>query len=133
MYYKNLIKTLGLVIIYLLFELRWHPVSHVLPLSSAPTGLSQPQFYPVNETAIQLDWDPPAQLNGPHPLYQVCKSIDFHTVYASMALFILFKFIWRSFDFAWICQNSKTVPILYFVYEWIHSHQPQVCFVFIAS
>ncbi|TMS13118.1 Usherin [Larimichthys crocea] len=40
-------------------------------LPAAPTGLSQPQFYPVNETAIQLDWDPPAQLNGPHPLYQV--------------------------------------------------------------
>ncbi|TDH17235.1 hypothetical protein EPR50_G00006290 [Perca flavescens] len=40
-------------------------------LPAAPTGLSPPQLHPVNETTIQIDWDPPAQLNGPHPLYQV--------------------------------------------------------------
>ncbi|XP_074481361.1 usherin [Sebastes fasciatus] len=40
-------------------------------LPAAPTGLSLLQLYPVNETTIQIDWDPPAQLNGPHPLYQV--------------------------------------------------------------
>ncbi|KAM3624776.1 uncharacterized protein V6R79_001428 [Siganus canaliculatus] len=40
-------------------------------LPAAPKGLSTPRLYPVNETAIQIDWDPPAQLNGPHPLYQV--------------------------------------------------------------
>ncbi|XP_051795531.1 usherin [Acanthochromis polyacanthus] len=40
-------------------------------LAAAPTGLSSPRLHPVNETAIQIDWDPPAQLNGPHPLYQV--------------------------------------------------------------
>uniref|UniRef100_UPI0037E7E888 usherin n=1 Tax=Semicossyphus pulcher TaxID=241346 RepID=UPI0037E7E888 len=38
---------------------------------AAPTGLSPPRLHPVNETTIQMDWDPPAQLNGPHPLYQV--------------------------------------------------------------
>ncbi|XP_047436500.1 usherin [Mugil cephalus] len=40
-------------------------------LPIAPTGLSSPRLYPVNETTIQIDWDPPTQLNGPHPLYQV--------------------------------------------------------------
>ncbi|XP_044201958.1 usherin [Thunnus albacares] len=40
-------------------------------LPAAPTGLSSPRLHPVNETTIQIDWDPPAQLNGPHPLYQV--------------------------------------------------------------
>ncbi|XP_059204973.1 usherin [Centropristis striata] len=40
-------------------------------LPAAPTGLSPPQLHPVNETTIQIDWDPPAQLNGPHPLYQL--------------------------------------------------------------
>ncbi|KAM9366692.1 usherin [Symphorus nematophorus] len=40
-------------------------------LPAAPTGLSPPQLHPVNETTIQIDWDPPAQLNGPKPLYQV--------------------------------------------------------------
>uniref|UniRef100_A0A3P8RYW1 Usherin n=1 Tax=Amphiprion percula TaxID=161767 RepID=A0A3P8RYW1_AMPPE len=40
-------------------------------LAAAPTGLSSPRLHPVNETTIQIDWDPPAQLNGPHPLYQV--------------------------------------------------------------
>ncbi|KAK2854220.1 hypothetical protein Q5P01_006881 [Channa striata] len=40
-------------------------------LPAAPTGLSPPHLQPVNETTIQIDWDPPAQLNGPHPLYQV--------------------------------------------------------------
>nr|XP_057944950.1 usherin isoform X3 [Doryrhamphus excisus] len=40
-------------------------------LSAAPTGLSLPRLHPVNDTTIQIDWDVPAQLNGPHPLYQV--------------------------------------------------------------
>nr|XP_040024120.1 usherin isoform X2 [Gasterosteus aculeatus aculeatus] len=40
-------------------------------LPAAPTGLSPPQLHPVNETTIQVGWDPPAQLNGPNPLYQV--------------------------------------------------------------
>ncbi|KAK2920361.1 hypothetical protein Q8A73_002565 [Channa argus] len=40
-------------------------------LPAAPTGLSPPFLQSVNETTIQIDWDPPAQLNGPHPLYQV--------------------------------------------------------------
>lgn len=47
-------------------------------LSPAPTGLSPPHLHPVNKTTIQINWDPPAQLNGPHPLYQV--SIDRHSV-----------------------------------------------------
>nr|XP_046239587.1 usherin [Scatophagus argus] len=40
-------------------------------LPAAPTGLSPPELHTVNETTILIDWDPPAQLNGPHPLYQV--------------------------------------------------------------
>ncbi|XP_041646715.1 usherin [Cheilinus undulatus] len=40
-------------------------------LPAAPRGLSPPQLWPENETTIQIDWDPPAQLNGPQPLYQV--------------------------------------------------------------
>ncbi|XP_069030560.1 usherin [Embiotoca jacksoni] len=40
-------------------------------LPAVPTGLYSPQLRPVNETTIQINWDPPAQLNGPHPLYQV--------------------------------------------------------------
>ncbi|XP_055085949.1 usherin [Periophthalmus magnuspinnatus] len=40
-------------------------------LSAAPAGLSPPQLYPVNEHTIQILWDPPAQLNGPPPLYQL--------------------------------------------------------------
>ncbi|KAM9860567.1 LOW QUALITY PROTEIN: usherin [Aulostomus maculatus] len=40
-------------------------------LPAAPAGLSPPRLHPVNESSIQIDWDPPAQLNGPHPLYQV--------------------------------------------------------------
>ncbi|XP_070762485.1 usherin [Enoplosus armatus] len=40
-------------------------------LPAAPTGLSSPRLHPVNETTIQIDWDPPAHLNGPHPVYQV--------------------------------------------------------------
>ncbi|XP_053172998.1 usherin [Scomber japonicus] len=40
-------------------------------LPAAPTGLSPPRLHQVNETTIHIDWDPPAQLNGPHPLYQV--------------------------------------------------------------
>ncbi|XP_070688414.1 usherin [Pempheris klunzingeri] len=40
-------------------------------LPAAPTGLSPPRLHPVNETTVEIDWDPPAQLNGPHPLYQV--------------------------------------------------------------
>ncbi|XP_061735051.1 usherin isoform X2 [Nerophis ophidion] len=40
-------------------------------LPAAPTGLSLPRLYPVNDTTIQIDWDVPAQLNGPHPLYQL--------------------------------------------------------------
>ncbi|XP_029354432.1 usherin [Echeneis naucrates] len=40
-------------------------------LPAAPRGLSPPRLHPVNETTIQIDWDPPLQLNGPHPLYQV--------------------------------------------------------------
>ncbi|TNN67180.1 Usherin [Liparis tanakae] len=39
-------------------------------LPAAPTGLSPPRFHPVNETSIQIHWDPPARLNGPEPLYQ---------------------------------------------------------------
>ncbi|XP_051920397.1 usherin isoform X1 [Hippocampus zosterae] len=38
---------------------------------AAPTGLSSPRLLPVNESTIQIDWDVPAQLNGPHPMYQV--------------------------------------------------------------
>lgn len=48
-----------------------HWVCHFLPLFSAPTGLSPPRLHSVNETTIQIDWDPPVHLNGPHPLYQV--------------------------------------------------------------
>lgn len=71
-YYENLIEISG----KFLFALSWHSVSHFFTfLSSAPTGLSPPRLHPVNETTVQIDWDPPAQLNGPHPLYQVCKSI----------------------------------------------------------
>ncbi|XP_068172657.1 usherin isoform X1 [Antennarius striatus] len=40
-------------------------------LPAAPTGLCPPRLHPVNETTIKVDWDPPSQLNGPHPLYQV--------------------------------------------------------------
>ncbi|KAM3876945.1 usherin [Diretmus argenteus] len=40
-------------------------------LPAAPSGLSPPRLHPLNETTIDIDWDPPAQLNGPHPLYQV--------------------------------------------------------------
>uniref|UniRef100_A0A3Q3B8L8 Usher syndrome 2A (autosomal recessive, mild) n=1 Tax=Kryptolebias marmoratus TaxID=37003 RepID=A0A3Q3B8L8_KRYMA len=40
-------------------------------LPAAPTGLSSPRLDPINESTIQIDWDPPAQLNGPNPLYQV--------------------------------------------------------------
>uniref|UniRef100_A0A667ZN39 Usherin n=1 Tax=Myripristis murdjan TaxID=586833 RepID=A0A667ZN39_9TELE len=40
-------------------------------LPAAPSGLSQPRLHQVNESTIQINWDPPAQLNGPHPLYQV--------------------------------------------------------------
>ncbi|XP_014832285.1 PREDICTED: usherin-like isoform X1 [Poecilia mexicana] len=40
-------------------------------LPAVPTGLSSPRLHPVNETTIQIDWDPPGQLNGPSPLYQV--------------------------------------------------------------
>ncbi|CAJ1048931.1 LOW QUALITY PROTEIN: usherin [Xyrichtys novacula] len=40
-------------------------------LPAAPKGLSPPRLHSVNETTIQIDWEPPAQLNGPHPLYQV--------------------------------------------------------------
>ncbi|XP_072320975.1 usherin [Eucyclogobius newberryi] len=40
-------------------------------LSAAPLGLSPPQLHPVNESTIEIHWDPPAQLNGPPPLYQV--------------------------------------------------------------
>ncbi|XP_078016774.1 usherin [Epinephelus lanceolatus] len=43
-------------------------------LPAAPTGLSPPQLYPVNETTMEITWEPPAQLNGPHPLYQVEKT-----------------------------------------------------------
>lgn len=50
-------------------------------LSSAPTGLSPPKLHPVNETAIQIDWDPPAQLNGPPPLYQVCGGVSYFTLH----------------------------------------------------
>lgn len=37
----------------------------------APTGLSTPRLYPFNQTSLDIEWDPPAKLNGPHPLYQV--------------------------------------------------------------
>ncbi|XP_060897032.1 usherin [Labrus mixtus] len=40
-------------------------------LPAAPKGLSPPRLQPVNETTIQINWEPPTQLNGPHPLYQV--------------------------------------------------------------
>ncbi|KAM4744036.1 usherin isoform 3-T3 [Anableps anableps] len=40
-------------------------------LPAVPTGLSSPRLHPVNETTIQIDWDPPNQLNGPSPVYQV--------------------------------------------------------------
>uniref|UniRef100_A0A3B3X6F7 Usher syndrome 2A (autosomal recessive, mild) n=1 Tax=Poecilia mexicana TaxID=48701 RepID=A0A3B3X6F7_9TELE len=40
-------------------------------LPAVPTGLSSPRLHPVNETTIQIDWDPPGQLNGPSPLYQL--------------------------------------------------------------
>ncbi|CAB1442996.1 unnamed protein product [Pleuronectes platessa] len=40
-------------------------------LPAAPSGLSPPRLHPVNETTIKIDWDPPVQLNGPYPLYQV--------------------------------------------------------------
>ncbi|KAM4602923.1 usherin [Polymixia lowei] len=40
-------------------------------LPAAPSGLTAPKLHTVNETTIQLDWDPPAHLNGPPPLYQV--------------------------------------------------------------
>uniref|UniRef100_A0A3B5LYR8 Usher syndrome 2A (autosomal recessive, mild) n=1 Tax=Xiphophorus couchianus TaxID=32473 RepID=A0A3B5LYR8_9TELE len=40
-------------------------------LPAVPTGLSSPRLHPVNETTIQIDWDPPVQLNGPSPLYQM--------------------------------------------------------------
>nr|XP_014268858.2 usherin [Maylandia zebra] len=43
-------------------------------LPAAPSGLSSPRLYPENETTIQIEWDPPAQLNGPYPLYQVERS-----------------------------------------------------------
>ncbi|XP_061670381.1 usherin isoform X4 [Syngnathoides biaculeatus] len=38
---------------------------------AAPTGLSSPRLFPVNESTIQIEWDIPSQLNGPHPMYQV--------------------------------------------------------------
>nr|XP_054587843.1 usherin [Nothobranchius furzeri] len=40
-------------------------------LPAVPTGLSSPQIHPINDTTIQIDWDPPATPNGPNPLYQV--------------------------------------------------------------
>ncbi|XP_068597953.1 usherin [Brachionichthys hirsutus] len=40
-------------------------------LPAAPAGLCPPRLHPVNETTIEVDWDPPSQLNGPRPLYQV--------------------------------------------------------------
>uniref|UniRef100_A0A3B5QN66 Usherin n=1 Tax=Xiphophorus maculatus TaxID=8083 RepID=A0A3B5QN66_XIPMA len=40
-------------------------------LPAVPTGLSSPRLHPVNETTIQIDWDPPVQFNGPSPLYQL--------------------------------------------------------------
>ncbi|XP_077419247.1 usherin isoform X1 [Vanacampus margaritifer] len=38
---------------------------------AAPMGLSPPRLFPINESTIQIDWDVPSQLNGPHPMYQV--------------------------------------------------------------
>nr|XP_061796460.1 usherin-like [Nerophis lumbriciformis] len=38
---------------------------------AAPKGFSPPRLFPVNESTIQIEWDTPAQLNGPHPMYQV--------------------------------------------------------------
>uniref|UniRef100_A0A672FK37 Usher syndrome 2A (autosomal recessive, mild) n=1 Tax=Salarias fasciatus TaxID=181472 RepID=A0A672FK37_SALFA len=43
-------------------------------LPAAPTGLSSPQLFPINESTIHIEWQPPDQLNGPHPLYQVSSS-----------------------------------------------------------
>ncbi|KAF7663891.1 hypothetical protein LDENG_00196330 [Lucifuga dentata] len=40
-------------------------------LPAAPTGLSPPRLHPVNESTVHIEWDPPSQLNGPQPLYQV--------------------------------------------------------------
>ncbi|KAM6942982.1 usherin [Xenentodon cancila] len=38
---------------------------------AAPKELSSPRLRSLNDTTIQVVWDPPAQLNGPNPLYQV--------------------------------------------------------------
>ncbi|XP_061132682.1 usherin [Syngnathus typhle] len=38
---------------------------------AAPTGLSAPRLFSVNESTIEIDWNVPAQLNGPPPMYQV--------------------------------------------------------------
>ncbi|XP_071778073.2 usherin [Centroberyx gerrardi] len=40
-------------------------------LPAVPSGLSPPRLNPMNQTTIHIDWDPPAQLNGPRPLYQL--------------------------------------------------------------
>ncbi|KAM9408306.1 LOW QUALITY PROTEIN: usherin [Pholidichthys leucotaenia] len=40
-------------------------------LPAAPSGLSAPRLHAVNESTIEIDWDPPTDLNGPFPLYQV--------------------------------------------------------------
>ncbi|CAL8404780.1 unnamed protein product, partial [Boreogadus saida] len=40
-------------------------------LPAAPVGLSPPRLSPVNETTIDVEWSPPAEPNGPPPVYQV--------------------------------------------------------------
>ncbi|XP_062312043.1 usherin-like, partial [Osmerus eperlanus] len=40
-------------------------------LPAAPAGLLPPKLKPLNETTMQVSWDPPSRPNGPPPLYQV--------------------------------------------------------------
>ncbi|XP_030233283.1 usherin [Gadus morhua] len=40
-------------------------------LPAAPVGLSPPRLRPVNETTVDVEWSPPAEPNGPPPVYQV--------------------------------------------------------------
>ncbi|CAL8379077.1 unnamed protein product [Arctogadus glacialis] len=40
-------------------------------LPAAPVGLTAPRLSPVNETTVDVEWSPPAEPNGPPPVYQV--------------------------------------------------------------
>ncbi|KAJ3593676.1 hypothetical protein NHX12_006010, partial [Muraenolepis orangiensis] len=40
-------------------------------LPAAPSGLEPPRLRSVNESTVQVEWSPPAHLNGPPPVYQV--------------------------------------------------------------